>query len=1720
MRKNILKYIGVLALILAAAMPSKTSAQVVNGGFETGDISSWSTNGNASAVTGFNEQSWLVSPADGYMARVEPISDTRSATESFLGLSDGFLTSVNAGVFNASTNYGSIKQSVYLNAFQTVTVYWNYVSQDYAPFNDGVFATMSGPSFQQAQLLAVTADNFGQSSVMVTGSYGSTGWHTVSFTATAAGTYTLGIGCFNALDPVLHPLLFVDNAAGGTSAPGQPVITTAAATNITNNSAETGGDVTSDGGAPVTARGVVYNTAPVPTLSNNFTTDGSGTGSFISNLAGLMSGTTYYVRAYATNTAGTSYGNEITFNTPAGCLAPSFTTCPANTTVSNTPGSCSGVAFYNVAVAGTTPSLSYTLSGATTGSGSGNGSGTAFTTGTTNVSITADNTCGSANCSFTVTVNDTELPTIAAPVAVSVSADAGSCSATNVALGTATFADNCAGSTVSNNAPASFPIGSTVVTYTVTDAAGLQATATQTVTVTDNENPTITAPATVTVSADAGSCAATNVVLGSTTFTDNCAGATVTNDAPASFPMGNTTVTYTVTDAAGLQATATQTVTVTDNEAPQLVGVPADVTASCDAIPPVATVTATDNCGAATVSSFSFPTINAQSTNLWKAENNTNDAIGGATATNTLGTINYSSGISGSTGFSFDGSTGLSPGVAAPVSGTGDFSVSAWIRTSSTGRMTVIQQRDGDVMGQYILKIGTNHDGSWSIPGQVYFGVGGSAGFNHINTTNTVNDGQWHHVAGERIGTAISIYVDGVLSASGNTPGLVNMNQSGAINTFIGYDQRNILFNTPANFFVGEMDDVRIMSAASCSSNYEKNYAWVATDANNNSSAIATQTVTVQDATGPSLNVPANIAVTNDAGQCGANVNFAATATDNCGTATITYSQQPNTLFGLGTTTVIVSATDNCGNISTGSFDVTVTDNENPSITAPATVTVSADAGSCSATNIALGSATFADNCAGSTVSNDAPASFSIGSTVVTYTVTDAAGLQATATQTVTVTDNENPTITAPMAITTTADAGLCSASNVDLGSATFADNCTGTTVTNDAPASFAVGNTVVTYTATDASGNTATATQSVTVTDNQNPTITAPANIVINNYCQAVSDVALGDAATADNCGVASVTNDAPTSFPVGTTTITWTVTDINGNIASTTQNVTVVPATITVTAATTNNVCNAGTSGAINLTVNGTGTAPYTFSWNNGATTEDISGLAAGTYDVTVTDSHSCSATGSFTITEPAATGVSAIVNNVACNGQNNGSIDVTITSGAAPYTYNWGGGITTQDRTNLAPGTYTLVVTNGIGCTVTHTYTITQPAVLGISGTATDVTCYGNHDGAIDVTVTGGTEPYTYKWADVNQNTLILWMIFYFNSWCNNNTNWPGSTLNVQDRSGLYPGYYYVKATDANGCKAQTNFTIDQDPPLSVSNCKSNVTCNGGANGSIDISVCGGGAPYTYAWSNGATTQDVSGLSAGTYSVTVTDANGCAQVETVTITQPAPLTASIGVSPMYPVPGQQAYTIYLGYGAQTVTLQGGATGGNGNYDYDWAHTNSGNNCVNVTPTSTMVYNLTVTDHKGCSATAMRTIIVKNAKASNNKINVCHNGVVTAVSQGQVQGHLNHGDVLGSCANANAKSIGNDEDAEDHHEVIKEAMEFNIYPNPSNGTFTIQLPQLGNTEVIITDVAGKVIERRIIKDNNARTVEFALGDIARGMYMVKVINAGQVYQSKITLQ
>jgi large repetitive protein len=354
---------------------------------------------------------------------------------------------------------------------------------------------------------------------------------------------------------------------------------------------------------------------------------------------------------------------------------------------------------------------------------------------------------------------------------------------------------------------------------------------------------------------------------------------------------------------------------------------------------------------------------------------------------------------------------------------------------------------------------------------------------------------------------------------------------------------------------------------------------YTATDAATNSVS-ASFTISVSDTENPSIvGLPNNIITNNTPGVCDKVVTWTAPiATDNCSGSTITQTAGPasGSAFPIGITTITYTATDAAANSVSASFTITVSDTENPSIVGlPNNIITNNTPGVCNKV-VTWITPTATDNCPGSTITQTAgPASgsaFPIGITTITYTATDAAANSVSASFTITVSDTEKPTITPPSAINTTTNSG-CTATGVILGTPTTADNCSVASVTNNHPSTtYPLGTTTVVWTVTDNSGNTKTANQLVIIKDNIPPTISCPANMTVNTSLNGTGDcyttVNVGTPITSDNCGVASVIakvagvtiTTSTYQFPVGNTTITWTVKDNSGLTASCEQVITVI--------------------------------------------------------------------------------------------------------------------------------------------------------------------------------------------------------------------------------------------------------------------------------------------------------------------------------------------------------------------------------------------------------------------------------------------------------------------------------------------------------------------------------------------------------------------------------
>lgn len=361
----------------------------------------------------------------------------------------------------------------------------------------------------------------------------------------------------------------------------------------------------------------------------------------------------------------------------------------------------------------------------------------------------------------------------------------------------------------------------------------------------------------------------------------------------------------------------------------------------------------------------------------------------------------------------------------------------------------------------------------------------------------------------------------------------------------------------------------------------------------------------------------------------------------------------------------------------------------------------------------------------------------------------------------------------------------------------------------------------------------------------------------------------------------------------------------------------------------------CGGACDGITTVTPIG-GTAPYTYAWSNGSTTISLGGLCAGTYMLTITDANGCDVVLTTVITEPTALSLTTTSTGINCNGNCDGTATTVASNGTAPYTYAWSNGSTAISLSGLCAGTYGVTVTDANGCTTAGSVNVDSTALLAASIASTDVTCAGTCDGTATASPIAGTAPYTYAWSD-------------------------GSSSN--SLTGLCADTFNVTVTDANGCSTDTTIIIDAEVccNVTIAATSTNVTCAGSCDGTISSTLTGGLAPYTYAWSNGSTTSNLNGLCAGTYTLTVTDANGCTTSVTRIITEPSVTMVSVSV------------TNVSSQGASNGSITANPSGGTSPYTYLWSN---GQTTQTISGLSAGTYTVTVTDANACIAIATGTI------------------------------------------------------------------------------------------------------------------------------------------------
>ncbi len=632
--------------------------------------------------------------------------------------------------------------------------------------------------------------------------------------------------------------------------------------------------------------------------------------------------------------------------------------------------------------------------------------------------------------------------------------------------------------------------------------------------------------------------------------------------------------------------------------------------------------------------------------------------------------------------------------------------------------------------------------------------------------------------------------------------------------------------------------------------------------------------------------------------------------------------------------------------VTAGTYTVTVTDNSGGTETSSVTITQPAILVAASVIDSNISCNGFADGGAtasatGGTTpytyawSNSATTASITGVIAGTYSVTimDANGCISTSASTVT-----EPTL-------------LVSATVVDSNTTCngFANGgATASATGGTAPYTYAWSNSATTasitgvisgtYSVTIMDANGCTSTSASTVTE---PTLLVSASVVDSNIT--CNGFANGGATASAIGGTAPYTyswsNTATTASITGVIAGTYSVTIMDANGCTSASSVTVVEPVILLAASVvdSNITCNGFTDGGATASATG-GTAPYTYAWNNSATTASITGVIAGTYSVTIMDANGCTSTSASTATEPTTLASASVVDsNITCNGFADGGTTASATGGTAPYTYAWSNSATTASITGVLAGTYTVTVMDANGCTSTSASTVTEPTLLVSASTVdSNITCNGFVDGGATASATGGTAPYTYVWSNSATTASI---------------------------TGVIAGTYSVTIMDANGCSSTSASTVTEPAILvSASIVDSNIACNGSADGGATASATGGTAPYTYAWSNSATNASITGVIAGTYSVTIMDANGCSSISSTTVTEPTILVSASVVDSNITCNG-------LANGGATAS----AAGGTSPYTYSW---NNSATTASITGVIAGTYSVTIMDANGCTSTSASTV------------------------------------------------------------------------------------------------------------------------------------------------
>jgi hypothetical protein len=501
---------------------------------------------------------------------------------------------------------------------------------------------------------------------------------------------------------------------------------------------------------------------------------------------------------------------------------------------------------------------------------------------------------------------------------------------------------------------------------------------------------------------------------------------------------------------------------------------------------------------------------------------------------------------------------------------------------------------------------------------------------------------------------------------------------------------------------------------------------------------------------------------------------------------------------------------------------------------------------------------------------------------------------------------------------------------------------------------------------------------------------------------------------------------------------------------------------------------------------------TGLYSFSWASAQTTQNISNLTAGTYSVTVTDAAACTTTATFTVTEPNPIVISFINTPTDCGGAT-GTSDADVTGGTPGYTYLWmPGNFTTDTIGALAAGSYTVEVTDLAGCTVTATTTIS--GALSTQVTATHLLCHsanGPASGSISVNVQNGSGPYAFVWTPNVSNTSAA--------------------------SGLAAGTYIIDATDISGCISSDTVLLLQPTEMIALVTGTDPSCAGSCDGSVSSTVTGGTPAYTFAWTSGCTTSNCNSLCAGCETLIVTDMNGCRDTATTCLIDPLAIVINTSATPA------------SCSGACDGVLTANVSGGTGNVTFVWNNACAAPTCTNLCAGT---YTITATDANGCTASASETISQPAPvwlNALGNDTTICNPASITICAPSGFAAYVWSTGTTTMCETVDTticlmfmgidslgcESVDSICVTDDHClgiASVTNADALNVYPNPSNGIFTLQSGTRGT--LVIRNPLGEIVTAYVV---NADQTEIDLHGQPAGVYVLMLTQEDGTTQSAV---